>query len=167
MKFLVLIFLVLNVGFVNAATPPELFDEEFKFHVEKRFTQAWKACKDKKNMGLKSDCISKESKKYDESTKAVRFTDAYRDAHYGTLAPIAAKKKLKEIKKLWGLARKHHLSQIFSEPGELNYDLLELEITYLKTHIKNITESPPTLAEEAEKMGLPGMANRIRKLTNE
>lgn len=164
--FLSIITFLMMATSIHAATPPELIDNEYKAAYEKSSKQAWSKCKGAKNAALEMECVLKEKDKFAEDTKSIRRTDYYNDAHYGTLNESAAKNKLKELRKLYRAASKNNISLINAEPGELSYQLLQGEIWYLEKHLKELS-TDPSLAEQAESMGLKNMAQKFRELTGD
>lgn len=166
MRIIAALVLLLVASFANAGTLADLFDVDFESAVNKRDSISFANCTGLKNVALEMECVLKKQKEYEKTTKSVRGTDPFNEKHYGGLGETEAKQKLKEIRKLWKLANKHHLTSLYAEPGQLSYELLQSEVWYLEKHLKTLS-TDLSLAEKAEQMGLKGMARDIRALTGD
>jgi len=142
--------------------PDSLWDEKAAIANEKKLKNSTTKCKHLQNMGQRIDCREKESTKY-VMANPIRGSQFYNDQVYGKLNLADARTKLKELKKLHKLSRKH---PDYSEAGALNSWLLQDEIWYLQERITKLAKDP-TLADQAEQMGYQKMADDIRKLTGE
>ena len=142
--------------------PDSLWDEKAAIASKKSLENAKKKCGHIQNVSKEMDCWGRERIKY-SMANPIRGSQFYNDQVYGKLNLADARAKLKELKKLHKLSRKH---PDYSEAGALNSWLLQDEIWYLQERITKLAKDP-TLADQAEQMGYKKMADDIRKLTGE
>lgn len=153
---------------VAAGAPPELFDQGFKEAVELRDKAAWGECKDVSNMSKKFSCIQEVKEAFEAETKSVRGTHAYELKHYRGLDESTLLSGIKKRKELMKLAEEHRVFDMNREKGAVTKELLNSELVFLRKELAAIhAKTRPSLADKAEKMGLPGMAAEIKKLTSQ